>query len=68
MINLHPEVVLDDLKRPKAVLIPMSEWEAVLDALEDLEDIRAYDEAKKAGAESVPFEQAMSEIDRGDLR
>jgi hypothetical protein len=30
--------------------------------LEELDDIRAYDEAKRRPSEPVPFEQAMAEI------
>ena len=68
MIKLHPEFVVDEAKNPKAVLIPLAEWETVVAALEDLEDIRAYDEAKRSGGEAVPFEQALREIERGEAR
>jgi PHD/YefM family antitoxin component YafN of YafNO toxin-antitoxin module len=68
MIKLHPEYIVDEAKNPKAVLIPLAEWESVLTALEDLDDIRAYDEAKRSGGEIVPFEQALWEIERGEVR
>ncbi|NLI32948.1 MAG: hypothetical protein GX422_09240 [Deltaproteobacteria bacterium] len=37
-------------------------WEQIVEALEEFEDIRAYDEAKREPSELVPFEQAVSEI------
>jgi hypothetical protein len=50
------------------MLKPMSETTPLaahlLDALEELEDIRAYDEAKASDDEVIPFEQAMQEIEQ----
>ncbi len=65
MILLHPEYVVDAKKQPKAVLLPMSEWKQVMNDLEELADIRAYDEAKSAADERIPFELAVQEIQAG---
>ena len=35
----------------------------LLEAQEELESIRAYDEAKSSGDEVVPFSQAVKEIE-----
>ncbi len=67
MTSLHPEFVLDDQNRKKAVVIPLAEWERTLGELEELEDIRAFDEAKAQPTDSIPFEQAMREIESGDV-
>ncbi len=45
MIKLHPEVLRRDGKAQFAVL-PWEEFLAIQEALEDLDDIRAIDEAK----------------------
>jgi hypothetical protein len=42
----------------------MDDYRQLLDALEELECIRAYDAAKAAGDEVVPFTQAVAEIER----
>jgi hypothetical protein len=34
------------------------------DLVEELESIRAYDDAKTSGDEAIPFEQAIEEIRR----
>jgi hypothetical protein len=47
-----------------AVVISIEEYEKLLDELEDLEDIRAYDEAIASGETPIPFEQAIAEIKR----
>jgi len=64
MVRLHPEYVVDDQDKRKAVVLPVEEWEKVMDELEELEDIRLYDVAKQEAGEAVPFEQAIKEIDR----
>lgn len=62
MVNLHPEYVVDKDKHTKAVLLPLPEWENLVAELEELDDIRAYDEAKISDEESIPFGQAVREI------
>lgn len=62
MITLHPEYVVDEQQRRKAVLLPLAEWDRIIEDLEDLDDIRAFDAAKADSKESVPFEHAVREI------
>lgn len=62
MVSVHPEYVVDEAKHPKAVLLPVAEWEEVMNELEELDDIRAYDKAKTSPQDSVPFDQAVREI------
>jgi len=65
MIQFNEEYLVDEQGNRKAVVLSISEWEQILDALEELDDIRAYDEAKEHPSEPVPFEQAISEIRKG---
>ena len=62
MVLVHPEYVVDGQKHTKAVILSISEWEKVINELEQLDDIRAYDEAKQASQERVRFDQAVREI------
>ena len=39
--------MLDGNHNKTAVLLPIAQWEEILLALEELDDIRAYDEAKR---------------------
>ena len=59
MIQVHPQYVVDEKKQCKAVLLPTEEWGKIL---EELDDIRAYDEAKSGSQDTVPFEQAVRRI------
>lgn len=43
MVKIHPEYILDENQERKAVVLPISEWEPIIEELGELEDIRAYD-------------------------
>jgi PHD/YefM family antitoxin component YafN of YafNO toxin-antitoxin module len=59
----HEQYVIDEAGKRTAVLVPLQEWERIQAELEELADIRAYDEAKRHPSDPVPFEQAMAEIE-----
>ena len=62
MITLNPQYVIDHDKQPKAVLLTIKEWNDIVDAIEELDDIRAYDAGKSDSQEAIPLEQAVREI------
>ena len=66
MITIHEDYIVDEDGKKKAVVVPVAEWEQILDALEELDDIRAYDEAKSDPSEPIPFERAVYEIREGE--
>ncbi|MGI8905417.1 MAG: hypothetical protein ACR2IE_02875 [Candidatus Sumerlaeaceae bacterium] len=61
-MTLHPEYVVDENQNRKAVILPLAEWESVVEALDELEDIRLYDAAVQERGEALPFEQALQEL------
>ena len=64
MATPKPRYIVDDRGEKTAVILDMSEYKALLEEAEELEAIRAYDAAKAAGDEAIPFEQAITEIER----
>lgn len=62
MLTMHPEYVVDEKARKKAVLVSFDEWQQLMEAIEELDDIRAYDQAKKEPDDLVPFEEAVRQI------
>ena len=56
MNTVHPRFVVDENQQPTDVVLTFSEWREVAEALDDLDAIRAYDEAKKGPQESVTLE------------
>ncbi len=67
MISLHEDYVVDGQGHKKAVVVSVEEWEQILDALEELDNIRTYDKAKRYSSDAVAFEQAVLEIREGDM-
>jgi len=65
-VILNPQYVVDNKQSTKAVLLSTEEWEQVLEELEELEDIRAYDAAKAESQETVLFEEAVRQIQGDD--
>lgn len=68
MIELHPQYIVDDKLNKKSALIPYDEWELIMEAMEELEDIDAYDKAKALDEETLPFEQVVAEIQDNDFK
>lgn len=62
MVRVHPEYVVDEKQTRKSVILPVAEWERIVEELEELDDIRNYDKAKAGPQDSVPFSQAVHEI------
>ena len=65
MIEFWGQYLVDEKGNRSAVVVPISDWQLIVEALEELDDIRAYDEAKRAPSEIIPFDQAVSEINEG---
>ena len=65
MVGVHPQYVVDENQQRKAVLLPLAEWQRIVEELEELDDIRAYDEAKAGPQDAVSLEQATREIEEG---
>ncbi|MEN9309631.1 MAG: hypothetical protein RL173_3563 [Fibrobacterota bacterium] len=62
MVALHPQFVHDASHATTAVLVPWEEWKAVVEELEELDALRAYDAAKAEPQEFVDFEDAVKEL------
>jgi PHD/YefM family antitoxin component YafN of YafNO toxin-antitoxin module len=60
---LNEKYVVNENGERVSVLLDWEDYQGLLEELEELESIRAYDAAKAAGDESVPFEKAMEEIE-----
>jgi PHD/YefM family antitoxin component YafN of YafNO toxin-antitoxin module len=57
------QFVVDESGKRTAVLLDLERYAELLEAQEELESIRAYDEAKSSGDEAIHFAQAVSEIE-----
>ena len=57
------QFVVDEGGNRTAVLLGIERYSELLEAQEELESIRAYDEAKASNDEAIPFAQAIKEIE-----
>ncbi len=57
------QFVIDGSGNKTAVLLEVERYFELLEAQEELESIRAYDEAKASNNEAIPFAQAVKEIE-----
>ncbi len=68
MIALHPKFIVDESQEKQSVVLPFKEWLKVLEQIEQLEEIRAYDKAKADTEDEIlPFDQVVSELHKGEL-
>lgn len=61
---MKTQFITDVDGRKVSVILPVRDYERILEELEELEDIRTYDRAKARKSEPIPFEQAVKEIER----
>jgi hypothetical protein len=64
MEKIEHQFLTDVNGTKKAVIIPLDEWQKLMDELEELDDIKAYDQAKTSPSSPVPFEEAIKQISR----
>jgi hypothetical protein len=64
MSKFKENYVIDQQGNPIGVVLDIADYRKLLEDLEELESIRAYDAAKASGDEAIPFEQAISEIEQ----
>ena len=64
MTALQEQYLTDREGNRVRVVLDMDQFQQMLEELEELDDIRAYDAAKASGDEAIPFEQAMAEVRR----
>lgn len=63
MSSTEDQFVVDDGGNRTAVLLAIGRYVELLEAHEELESIRAFDEAKSSNDEAIPFSQAVAEIE-----
>ena len=65
MLSLKERYIIDKNGEKIGVFLDISDYEKILEELEELEAIRACDEAKSSNDEQIPFEDSIDEIEKG---
>ena len=63
----EPRYVTDASGNRIGVILDLAEYATLLDALEELDAVRAYDTAKADERDVIPLEQALAKIETGQL-
>ena len=60
---MHPQFITDSNGNKISVILPVKEFDALLAELEEMEDVRLYDEAKASDEPSIPIDEAFKMIE-----
>ena len=64
MIKINPQYIIDSTGKKSMVILPVKEFETIMEALEDLEDVRMYDKAKQDDdGVRIPMSEVFKEIE-----
>lgn len=64
MLTIHPQYIKDADGNKSLVVLPAVEFDKLMEELEDIEDIRLYDEAKKNdNGERIAMSDVFSRIE-----
>jgi hypothetical protein len=64
MLKFKTRYIINDDGKKNEVVIDIKDYQKILEDLEELESIRAYDAAKESKDEAIPFTQAINEIEQ----
>lgn len=62
--EIKGQYVVDQNGKPVGVILEAKEYQRILEELEELDAIRAYDAAKASGEKPVSFERVVKQIER----
>ena len=63
MLSVKPQYITDNAGKKISVVLPMKDFKTIMEELEELEDIRLYDEAKGSNEPSIPIDEAFKIIE-----
>ncbi len=63
MLTVQPQYITDEAGKKISVVIPIKDFKAILEDLDELEDIKLYNEAKKSNEASIPIDEAFKMIE-----
>jgi hypothetical protein len=64
MLSVKERYLVDENNNRIGVVLDIEDYQLILEELEELEAVRAYDEARASGEKAIPFEQALADIEQ----
>lgn len=63
MLTINPKYITDQAGNKISVVISVKEFEAMVEKIEELEDIKLYDQVKNSDESSLPIDEAFELIE-----
>ncbi|TAH00281.1 MAG: hypothetical protein EAZ15_09485 [Sphingobacteriales bacterium] len=63
MLAIHPQYITDNSGKKISAILTIKEFKTIMDELEDLEDIKLYDESKNDPSPPIAKNKAMAMIE-----
>lgn len=63
MLTINPKYITDQAGNKISVVISVKEFEAMVEKIEELEDIKLYDQVKNSDESSLPIDEAFEMIE-----
>ncbi len=63
MLAIHPQYITDNSGKKISAILTIKEFKTIMDELEDLEDIKLYDESKNDRSPAIAKNKAMAMIE-----
>jgi hypothetical protein len=63
MISIHPQYITDNTGKKISAVLPIKEFKTLIEELEELEDIKLYDEGKNNKEPAINRSKAMAMIE-----
>ncbi len=63
-MNLNPQYITDNIGKKISIVLPIKDFEALLEKIKELEDIKLYDEVKNNNDPSIPIVEAFQMIEQ----
>lgn len=60
MLTINPKYITDQAGNKISVVISLKEFEAMVEKIEELEDIKLYDQVKNSDESSLPIDEAFA--------
>ncbi len=63
MVTINPQFITDTNGVKLSVVLPIKDFDAIMEELDELEDIKLYNEASKSTEASIPIDEAFKMIE-----
>lgn len=64
MLTINQQFITDTKGVKLSVVLPIKDFEAIMEELEGLDDIKLYDDAVKCSEPSIPIDEAFKMIEQ----